>query len=257
MPIGPVDWQSIHSRPLIAVPGCWQLCGGGVCCSSSQSDFLFRLIPKSSSGTVVVYLEDEYAWMRANGHVVCGEEDGAEAPPFEFDFGGRRPLVLRHMRCGYLGRCDGVITKPLLCRSYPFLPVFGLNGELENVLPASITDITLQMKEDRHPCPLNERKRLEAALAGDPVLHDALRHPYIVFHTQAAAAFLASYRERLLAWEYFHRLSGPEFWQAWEIAYLGRRLVDRDAVAARILGVYEALAARHGDFLGAGPGAVQ
>ncbi|MGA7323955.1 MAG: hypothetical protein WBX25_05630 [Rhodomicrobium sp.] len=249
MPIRPVDWRTIHSRPLIAVPDCWKLCGGGFCCANSHPDFQFRLMPPGGAGTVVIYLEDEYAWMRANGHIVCGEEHGASAPAFEFDFGGPRPLVLRHSRCSYLGRCAGAITKPLLCRAYPFMPVFGLDGALEDVLPASIIDATLHLKEGRRACPIDDRNRLEAALVNDVELLAALRHPYIVFHTQAAAAFMESYRERLLAWEGFHHLSGPGFWQAWEMAYLGRRLVDRDAVATRILSVYNALTARHGQFL--------
>jgi hypothetical protein len=250
MAIEPVDWRTIHSRPLIAVPDCWKLCGGGFCCSSTHPDLLFRLIPRSGTGTVVIYLEDEYAWLRANGHIVCGEEEGAAIPAFEFDFGGPSPLILRHARCGYLGRCTGLITKPLLCRAYPFIPVFGLDGDLDDVLPASIVDATLEMKEGRRPCPIDDRKRLETALEKDAALSGALRHPYIILHTQAAAAFMASYRERLLGWEGFHNLSGPEFWQAWEMAYLGRRLVDRDTVAARVLNVYHALAARHGEFLG-------
>jgi hypothetical protein len=250
MPIEPVDWQTIHSRPLIAVPDCWKLCGGGFCCSNSHPDFQFRLMPRGGAGTVIIYLEDEYDWMRANGHIVCGEESGAAVPAFEFDFGGPRPLVLRHARCGYLGHCAGVITKPLLCRAYPFMPVFGVDGELEDVLPASIIDATFQMKEGRRPCPIDDRKRIEAALENDAELSAALRHPYIVFHTQAAAAFMASYRERLLAWDGFERLSGLAFWQAWEMAYLARRFVDREVVATHLREVYGVLAARHGEFLG-------
>jgi hypothetical protein len=250
MPTGPVDWRTIHSRPLIAVPDCWKLCGDGFCCASSHPDLQFRLMPRGGAGTVVIYLNDEYAWMRANGHAVCGEETGDVLPPMAFDFGGPGPLILRHARCGYLGRCNGAVTKPLLCRSYPFIPVFDADGALEDVLPASIIDATFQIKEGRRLCPLEERNRLESALEADPDLSVALRHPYIILHTQAAAAFLASYRDRLSSWDGLRRLSGPAFWQAWEMAYLGRKLADRDAVAAHLRREYGRLAARHGDFLG-------
>jgi hypothetical protein len=208
-------------------------------------------MPKGGAGTVVIYLEDEYAWMHANGHAVCGEEQGAVVPPMIFDFGGPAPLVMRHARCGYLGRCDGVVTKPLLCRSYPFIPVFNADGALEDVLTASIIDLTFQLKEKRRLCPLEDRKRIEDALAANPALSDALRHPYLIFYTQAVQAFAASYIERLQAWDGFNSLTGAAFWQAWEMAYLGRRLVDRDAVAARLLQAYTDLTARHGAFLGA------
>jgi hypothetical protein len=251
MQIGPVNWQTIHSQPLIAVPDCWKLCGGGFCCSNSHPDFQFRLLPKGGAGTVVIYLEDEYAWMRANGHVVCGEERGGEVPPMTFDFGGPVPLVVRHSRCAYLGRCDGVVTKPLLCRSYPFIPVFDADGALADVLPASIIDLTFQLKEKRRLCPLEDRKRIEDALAANPALSAALRHPYIIFHTQAAQAFTASYTERLQAWDGFDSLSGPAFWQGWEMGYLRRQFVDRDVVAARLRQAYAELTARHGAFLDA------
>lgn len=248
MAAGPVDWQTIHSRPLIAVPDCWKLCGGGFCCSNNHPDFQFRLMPKGGAGTVVIYIEDEYAWMKANGHVICGEENGAEITPMVFDFGGPKPLMLRTARCGYLGMCNGVITKPLLCRTYPFLPVFGVDGALEDVLPASIIDATFMLKGGKQLCPLDERQRFEAALTADPELAAALRHPSLIFHTQAAAAFWASYQRGLAAWDGFNTLSGPAFWQAWEMQYLGRRLVDGEAVAAHLRTVHAALTERYGEF---------
>gem|GEM_PF-2521869 len=248
MPVRPVDWQTIHSRPLISIPDCWKHCGG-FCCSNDHPDFQFRLMPKGGRGTVVLYLGDEYAWMKQNGHVICGEESGNTIPTMAFDYGGPRPLVLHHAPCAYLGRCDGVVTKPLLCRTYPFLPVLGIDGTIEDVLPASILDATFAMKEGRTLCPMEQRWRLEAALAADPGLAEALRHPVIIFHTRAVAAFVASYRERLASWDGFKTLSGVAFWQAWEMAYLGRRLVDRDAVAAGVKAAYTAIVTRYGDFL--------
>jgi hypothetical protein len=108
------------------------------------------------------------------------------------------------------------------------------------------------MKEGRRPCPIDDRKRIEAALQNDEALGAALRHPYIILHTQAAAAFMASYRSRLRASEAFQNLSGPAFWQAWELAYLAGRLVDRNAITAHVLAVYKALAAHYGGFAGIG-----
>lgn len=244
MPIGPVDWQTIHSRPLVAVPECWTKCGGGFCCSNDHPDFQFRLMPKGGQGTTILYLEDEYLWLKANGHVICGEENGATIAPMVFDYGGPRPLVLRHAPCAYLGRCNGKVTKPLLCRTYPAIPVFGLDGRLETTVPASIIDATFQLKDGRPLCPLPDSATTDA-LEKDPALAAALAHPRLILHTQAVRAFIESYRQRLQAWEGFS-LSGPAFWQAWELAYLGRRLVDRERVAAHVLRTFAALAERTG-----------
>lgn len=251
MSITPVDWPTIHGRSLIAVQDCWQRCGG-FCCSNQHPDFQFRLLPSGGKGTIVAYMEDEYAWMKANGHVVCGEETGKEIQPMLFDFGGPKPLAFLHAPCHHLGRCAGVCVKPLLCRSYPFIPVIGLDGGIEDLVPASIVDATFRLKEGRALCPLEDDpgpSLIYRALDDDPVLAAALRHPLIVLHTQAIGAFARSYRERLLAWEGFAALSGTAFWQAWELAYLRRQLVDRDQVAAHVLQVHETLVARHGNYL--------
>ncbi|MEO5336045.1 MAG: hypothetical protein H7841_03980 [Magnetospirillum sp. WYHS-4] len=252
MSFEPVDWHTIHSRPLISVPDCWKGCGG-FCCSNSHPDFRFRLLPNGGQGTIVVYLDDEYAWLKANGHRICGEDEGKEIQPMIFDFGGPRPIMLRHVPCRHLGRCNELFTKPLLCRTYPFVPVIGVDGAIEEVVPAAILDATFELKEGLSLCPLNDAPGptlIREALAGDDALAQALRHPLIVLHTQGIKAFWDSYREKLLAWDGFGNLSGQAFWQAWELAYLGRRLVDRDKVAAHLRHVHGALVARHGDYLG-------
>jgi hypothetical protein len=247
----PVDWQILHERPLIAVDDCWKRCDG-FCCANSHPDFVFRLLPAGGKGTVVAYLEDEYAWMKASGRTVCGEEDGREIQPMVFDFGGPKPLVLRHAPCGHLGRCNDVCTKPLLCRTYPFLPVLGLDGAVAEVLPASIVDYTVRLKEGRDPCPLEAdpgARLLHDALAGDAQLAAALAHPRLILATQAAKAFTESYAERFAAWNAKAALTGQAFWQAWEMQYLGRRLVDREAVAAHLRETHAALVARYGEYL--------
>ena len=60
---------------------------------------------------------------------------------------------------------------------------------------------------------------------------------------------MASYQSKLSAWEGFEKFNGPVFWQAWEMQYLGRRLVDRADVANHLQDVHRKLAARYGDYL--------
>jgi hypothetical protein len=246
-----MDWRAIHGRPLISVPDCWKGCGQGFCCSNSHPDLQFQFLPASGAGTVVLYLEEEYAWIKAQGRRACGDGDGREPAQFHFDFGGPGPLRLRHAPCTRRGDCADLV-KPLLCRTYPFLPVLGLDGRLEEVLPASIIDETLRLKTGVSPCPLQEDPGpalLRQALEREPELAAALAHPRLILYTRALRAFLESYRERLAAWAPFAQLEGPAFWKAWELAYLGGRLADREAVARAAREAYAALAARHGEFL--------
>ncbi|MBF0168941.1 MAG: hypothetical protein HQL45_15055 [Alphaproteobacteria bacterium] len=244
-----VDWATIHSRPLVSVPGCWRVCNG-FCCANNHPDMRFRLIPGGGKGTTVIYLEDEYQWLKANGHVICGEEKGGEIQLLSFDFGGPRPIQFRTAPCALMGQCNDICTKPLLCRTYPFLPVFGCDGEIEELLPASILDATLTLKEGRDPCPLAKDQALFLkALESEPELSRALRHPYLILVSQAVKAFMTSYQSRLKAWDGFNSLSGTAFWQGWEMQYLGRRLVDREAVAAHLRHIHADLSKRFGDVL--------
>lgn len=244
----PPDWEAIRSARFLFEDGCWHTCGGGFCCSNGHPDFRFQLIPLR--GTTLLYMEDEYLHLAAHGAVPERAHHGMPPGRIELDFGGPRPLTLVQTPCRLLGLCDGVIDKPLLCRLYPFVPVLDAAGALEDLVPASIFDLTFALRGPPTPCTVAAKKAAYLARwRAHPEALDLLRHPYVMLHLQAARHFQAVYAEGLAANAKLAGLEGPSFWSAWELQYLGGRLVDGDELRSRVRASYDALVVRFGEFL--------
>jgi hypothetical protein len=247
-PTEPVPWGMIHSEQFVFEDQCWTTCNGGFCCSNGHPDFQFQLIP--THGTTIIYMEDEYEWLSRHGTVPGPDTTGEIINVISFDFGGPRPLAIVHVFCGLLGLCQGVINKPLLCKVYPMLPILGVDGELEDIYPSSIFELTMGLINSQSPCTvLVKRKHYLERWKNAPALLDALRHPYVILYLQAAKHFADIYRMKLEANSKLRGLTGKEFWKHWELQYLRGQLVDPDLLAERIRNSYDALVARYGDFL--------
>jgi len=239
----PVDWNSIHSGEYVYEVGCWKTCDGGFCCKHDHPDFDFQFLPKN--GSVIMYMEDEYHYFAKRGQV-----SSTPAQKITLDFGGPRPLVVYHVFCGLLGRCDGVMEKPFLCKIYPFMPILGAQGELESLWHASIFELTFELVKSKTPCTVfNKLESYKKLWTDNPRILDPLRHPYVVFYLQAIKYFSRSYEKTLLARSDLMRKSGKEFWSEWEIAYLRGELFDLDEIKYELSKVYRDLSQTYGDFL--------
>lgn len=243
-------WASLRDENFVFEDGCWRTCGG-FCCANNHPDFAFRLLPMQ--GTTILYMPREYDYLRRHGRVfeTRGAEDAAAPQSLSLDFGGPKPLTVLHTTCRLLGQCTGIIDKPLLCRIYPFLPRLGLDGEIEGLMPSSIYDLTFKEKGWDGPCTvwsgkqdhyLKQWQQRPEALA-------KLQHPYVLFYLRAVASFSDIFRRKLLSSPTLANLTGRDFWQRWELEYLGGRLLDLDEFRARVYADYTILAQRHGAFL--------
>ena len=186
--------------------------------------------------------------MRSAGHL-------PEAPnhrEITFDFGGPAPLRLMAVDCKLKGACRDVMTKPLHCRLYPFLPVFDPQGELIDLSPASVFDLTMLARKGTAVCSLWNTRRdhyLEAWRQDETL--DLLRHPLLMFYFAVYRRFADDYMKNLCACAPLSGLDGANFWLKWELYYLGRKLFNQDAMRAMALETYQDFARVHGDFLGA------
>lgn len=264
-----VDWPAILGGTFLYEDGCWTTCNGGFCCSNNHPDFAFQLIP--TQGTTLLYMEAEYEFDRAHGKVP--EFETHRRPPHELrlEFGGPRPLKLIQTPCHLLGRCAGVIDKPLLCRLYPFIPVLDVEGRVTQLVPASMFELTFDVLGERagagngsggggdvplnvlggsSPCTVRARQgQYLARWQENPDELEPLRHPYVMLHLQAAGHFADNYRGMLRANPVLAPLAGRAFWRAWELQHLGGRLVDLPRLRADVYRSYRALADRYGEFL--------
>jgi hypothetical protein len=206
------------------------------------------LIP--TQGTTIIYLEEEYEWLRGHGTVPDPHTTGSVGNILSFEFGGPRPLSVVQMPCRLLGMCHGVIDKPLLCKVYPMLPILGTRGDLEDIYPASIFELTMSIHGVGTPCTVFAKRAHYLDLwknAADRL--DALRHPYVILYLQAAKHFSDIYRMRFESNARLRSLTGKEFWKRWELQYLGGQFFDRDLFAERIRKSYDELVQHYGAFL--------
>jgi len=225
----PPDWAAVHSQTYVYEPGCWEKCSG-FCCSSRHPDFSFRLLP--SRGTAIFYFQEEYEWLAKQN--LAPALDGLATRQTDFDFGGPEPLSFVFHFCGLEGGCQGKLGKPLHCLIYPFMPVLDNRGQLLDVTPGSIFDLTALLQTGQSLCPLwEERKDHYLGLWRDnEQLLAPLRHPRIIFYLAAYKIFSDSYAELFLRWDERRGLAGPDFWRAWELHYLGKRFFDVEALKA-------------------------
>ncbi len=169
---------------------------------------------------------------------------------FSFDFGGPKPLRMVVADCTMKGLCAGCIIKPMQCRIYPFIPIFDIDGKLEDLYPGSVYDLTFMRREDKTPCTVWHLKRDQymKMWATSPEI-DLLRHPRLMFYFAAYRCFADIYLDTLEANPALAPLKGADFWSKWELLYLGRKLFDIPKIRAGIYAIYEAYHAKYGDFL--------
>jgi hypothetical protein len=241
----PVPWQAIHRDSFIYEDQCWKTCNGGACCKIDHPEYDFQLFPKT--GTIILYLEDEYRWFGEHGKAAGETTTGSTPQVISFDFGGPRPLTLIQVGCKLLGQCQGVIDKPLLCKVFPMMPVLGIDGSVQEIVPASIFELTMQLMGFKTLCTIIDKTKLYwHKWKAKPELLRSLNHPYLILHLQAAKHFADVYREELLQSEALRGLTGKAFWSAWEIEYLLGNLIDADLLARKLLQTYEQIVAVHG-----------
>lgn len=244
----PVPWAEIHGQRFLHEDQCWTTCNGGFCCSNNHPDFQFQLIP--TNGTTIIYLEEEYAWMSRHGTVPTQDSFGTVANTLSFDFGGPQPLSLIQLPCRLLGKCQGVIDKPLLCKIYPMFPVLGIDGQLEDICASSIFELTMALKKFPTPCTVVDKRKIYLdRWRARPDILESLRHPYLILYFQAAKHFAGIYAEKLLASDKLRDLTGKEFWKTWELEYLLGELFDATQFATKVRDTYEQLVAHYGSFL--------
>jgi len=243
----PFDWEAIKNEVFLFEAGCWNGCGGGFCCSQNHPDFDFKLMPKTGTGTTLLYWDREYEYLEKRGKVQPVSEVG-KPHKLELNFGGPRPLTITHVPCRHLGLCDGKLDKPLVCKLYPFLPVVGTDGSVEEVLPLSIFDLTFDAIGERSPCWVRMKAKQYLAQWQKPgALPESFHHPLYMLYSQAARHFVDLYMKN--EHPRLKGKTGKDFWTTWEFLYLGGRLFDAKELKARVHKTYLDIVAVHGEFM--------
>ncbi len=238
-------WRDIEAIAFIKQHGCWNDCGGGRCCSNNIPELDFKFIHKN--GTNIIYMDGEWNYLSHHGLV-----PSSSIQTHSLDFGGPQPLRIHQARCSLLGLCEGKLSKPLLCRTYPYVPQMDEAGNLLGLLPGSIFDLTAQTFGFDLPCSVSKgRQQTLEDWRGDADIMDIFTHPNVHFTLLVARAFAECYVSRLSNENRLAGLQGAAFWRTWEMLYLRRKFFDVSVLKDAATRAFKVIEARHPGFLNA------
>ncbi|MDB5321396.1 MAG: hypothetical protein JWN40_3027 [Phycisphaerales bacterium] len=122
----------IYASDLVYSPGCWTLCGDANCCNFGRYKSQMKLLGRSHAQELPL-LPGEFEYLQHKGWL--GEFPGGEHRVVEY------PLACGTMRLEFMvgtssaGCACRHATRTTVCRLYPLLPLFDIDGRLTGVDP--------------------------------------------------------------------------------------------------------------------------
>jgi hypothetical protein len=127
-------YETVYANDLVYVKDCWKLCGDAHCCSFQRYKSRYRIMAQEPFQELPL-LPGEWEWLsrsawqkqfepcefRVAEHLIDGRQVRVES------------VVSRRAGCA----CDHA-TRPTICRLYPLLPRFDLEGAVTGVEAAGI-----------------------------------------------------------------------------------------------------------------------
>jgi hypothetical protein len=242
MPLTPsarAAFDRVYASELVYRKDCWTLCGDAHCCHFTRHKARFRIMAQGRAFQELPLLPGEWEYLTERGwDRQFGEH---ELRTSAYEAGGStfqvRSVISHREMCA----CDHA-TRTTICRLYPVLPrldatgrligtdVIGAYEELERIDGAP----SLCRLETMDISQLGVFLEMVAALADHPVLRVYLRS------YEAAKRHVF---DRLA-----ERVAGTErsAFEAFETAFLRRRLFDHDALGAELGGILDAARALDG-----------
>jgi hypothetical protein len=124
-----VDFDAIYATDLVYAPGCWQLCGDAHCCTFSRYKSQMKILGHRHKQELPL-LPGESDYMKQRG--ILGDFRDAQCMAVEY------PLSQGKMKLEFLvGGTNACAckhdTRTTVCRLYPLLPIFDIDGKLTGV----------------------------------------------------------------------------------------------------------------------------
>lgn len=119
-------FDTIYSTDLVYLRDCWTLCGDAHCCSFSRYKARFKLIAQGSFQELPL-LPGEYQYLQERGWLAQFGDFDHKVIEYSLDHRTLRveSIISRKPNCA----CDHD-TRPTVCRLYPLLPVFDVDGRV-------------------------------------------------------------------------------------------------------------------------------
>jgi hypothetical protein len=219
-------YETVYATDLVYVKDCWKLCGDAHCCSFQRYKSRYRIIAQAPFQELPL-LPGEYAWLQEKGWARQFEPYEFKVQRFEID--GRtlqhESIVSRRPGCA----CDHA-TRPTICRLYPLLPQFDVEGRVLAVERTGIYEEMERIGGLPSACQLTQLPfdqmtpflTLTTALASSPLLRVALE-AYRLTKAHVAQRLQTRVEQ-----------TGKDVFSAFEGALLRSALVDKPALQAEL-----------------------
>lgn len=124
-------FDRIYSEDLLYISGCWKLCGNANCCGFSKHKSHFNLIGRQPFQALPL-LPGEYKFLERTGLLKQFGEHDHKITEFNIDGYVLKSEELVVHRSGCICEQD---TRTTVCRLYPLMPRFDINGRLIGAEP--------------------------------------------------------------------------------------------------------------------------
>lgn len=231
-----IYWEKIFNTEFIFETGCYKICNS-FCCRWGNEDIPLRIIPK---GGTLFYLPKEYAYISKYGKVTDIKPYTMKAKFFD------KEILLYYKHCNDDSNCNIKFSRSLYCKLYPFLPVFDINGNINNIKYISVYDVTADIIGQKTPCYVKELKEKYLKLwQENPEKTALLKEPYTLFYLMVGNILHDNYVTTLTNNEELMSLKGSMFWKKWEKLYLAGKLVDKIQLKNDIENLYNQISSKY------------
>ncbi len=219
-------FDKIYRTDLVYRKDCWQLCGDAHCCSFSRHKARFRRMAKTHFQELLL-LPGEFGYLRQKGWLKqFGDfEHRVIRYPLEDGTLTVETVISPRANCA----CDHD-TRPVICRLYPLLPVYDLNGAIVGTEPLAIYDELERLDHLAPACQLTALPFAELnkflAIASEISQSPRLRF-YLMAYRIAKNHVVSGLQSATGA-------NGPSAFAAFEVAYLRNRLMDHTRLRAEL-----------------------
>jgi hypothetical protein len=220
-------FDEVYRTDLVYVPDCWKLCGDAHCCSFMRYKSRFRILAQTDFQELPL-LPGEFDYLADQGWLAQFEPYQRRRQSFVID--GRTVwhdcIVSQRPGCA----CNHA-TRPTICRLYPLMPCFDVDGALVGVEDAGIYEALEQTAGLPRVCrieavPLNQLTpfmNLASALARSPLLR---------FHLEAYRLTRLHVAERVA--QRYGQSQGRDVFRVFEGLMLRAQLVDKPILTAAL-----------------------
>jgi hypothetical protein len=231
-------FERLYATDLVYQADCWKLCGDAHCCSFARHKAKFRMLARGSSQDLPL-LPGEFEFLEARGWQNQFHDFIRHKQAYDF---GPATVVFDTVSSRRPGCACDHDTRTVVCRLYPLLPVFDVDGRLAGTEVLGVYEELEQLEGMAPACQIsaipfeqmNLFLRLCELLASDPLL---------LFHL---AAYRAAKRHVFARLAQAKAGTDKSAFALFEGAFLRRRLFDHAALKAELAGLYGSFERRYG-----------